>query len=51
MYTLSLGIYNLGIITNVENNHRNDISMNLSLENNDTSLLGMKGDPGEEKSK
>jgi len=44
---LSLGIYNLGIITNMKDDHKNDISMNLSLENDGTSFVGPFGRPGE----
>jgi len=43
---LGLGAHNLGIITNIKDDHKNDVSMNLSLENDGTSLLGAKGLPG-----
>ena len=45
--TLGLGAHNLGIITDMKENHNNNISMNLSLENNDTPISRAKADPGD----
>ena len=44
---LNLGIYNLGMINNMKDNHKSDISIILSLKNDVLSILGMKGYPGE----
>ena len=44
---LGLGAYNLGIITNTKDNHKNDISIILSLKNYGTSILGPMYRPGE----
>jgi len=43
---LGLGAYNLGINTIIKDNHKNDISMNLSLANNGTSPARSICDPG-----
>ncbi len=44
---LGLGMHNLGIITNMKDDHKNDISMNLSLKNDGTSFVGPFARPGE----
>jgi hypothetical protein len=44
---LGLGVHNLGIITNMKDYHKNDITMNLSLENDGTSFVGPMRGPGE----
>ena len=44
---LGLGAYNLGITTNIKDNHENDISMNLSLENARTIVINPLGAPGD----
>jgi len=42
-----LGAYNLGMNTDMKDNHNNDISINLSLENDGTSFVGPMGLPGD----
>jgi len=44
---LGLGANNLGIITDMKDNHNNDISMNLLLKNDDASPVGRVCAPGD----
>jgi len=45
--TLGLGVHNLGMITDMKDNHKNDISMNLSLKNDDASPVARVCAPGD----